>query len=405
MAPYDRATYYKSSFTVIWPLIILALIGFFSGLYTIDRINRDFYRDIFTFTRVIIYFFFGILLSKYVRDLSTFYKCFAIFVLLASIRHLSAAAVAIQNFSSFNQYRHASGLTNFDEAIILGIFISAFFNWSLRRLLGKIGFAYKAISWIILISFMAYFSRTMILTLIILIFFMADTLNVRKFSYPKNKRIFSAVIMIAVVFTSLSFLAAANPSNVLLKTLVEKFERSSEEVFWNAEANATATVQEIQDNWRGYEAYQGIMMFNDGTTVQQFFGHGFGSLVDLGIFMLLSGIEWDKVPILHNGYVFIVVKCGLVGLLFYLLFLYRIGFSKIRNDEFDDLELYYSYQMLSGLSLLTLLNTFTVTGLFNPIGATMPVLFGFFWGRVQRRKAELLSRVTNHEFSEALVLN
>lgn len=405
VAPYDRATYYKSFFAVIWPLFVLLMIGFFSGLNNVDYINRDFSRDLFAFARGIICLFFGILLSKYVSNIATFYKCFVIFILFASLQHLSLVAANIHNFGSFNTYRKSTGMTNFDEAILLSLFFSALFNSRLRQLLGKRNFVYKMITAVILISFITYFSRTMVLTLVVLIFFMADTINVRRISYPKNRRIFSAIIIIAVLFTSLSLLAAANPSNILLRTFIEKFQRSSEEVFWNAEANATATMRDIQNNWRGYEAYQGLMKFREGTNAQQFFGYGFGALVDLGIYMLLGAVEYDQVPFLHNGYVYLLVKCGIIGVVFYLLFLYLIGFSKIRSDDFEDAELYYYYQMLSGLSCITLINTFTFFGLFNPnpLGATVPILFGFFWGCIQRRKIALRLNDNSAESTDTLV--
>ena len=229
--PYDRAKYYKSGLTVVWPLLVLALIGFFSGINNFDYLNRDFYRDIFAFSRVIMYFIFGILLSKYVRNLATFYKSFSVFVLLASIEHLSLVAGAISHFNSLDHYRKATGMTNFDEAIVLSLVISALFNRHLRQLLKKRSLTNRVITIVILISFLTYFSRTMIVTLLVLIFFMSDALNIRRLLYFKNRRIFSAVLIVALLFTSLHFLASGNSSGVLLKAFVAKFQRSSEEIF------------------------------------------------------------------------------------------------------------------------------------------------------------------------------
>lgn len=58
-----------------------------------------------------------------------------------------------------------------------------------------------------------------------------------------------------------------------------------------------------------------------------FFGEGLGALVDLGLFESLTRDPRDAVrfiPIFHNGYVFVLVKAGLVGIALYLLVLTRL---------------------------------------------------------------------------------
>jgi O-antigen ligase len=101
--------------------------------------------------------------------------------------------------------------------------------------------------------------------------------------------------------------------------------------------------------------------------------------------MQLAGEDYDQVPIMHNEYVMLLVKSGVVGLVLYLVFLYGIGFKKVQELR-DNSESYYCYQMLSALSVISLLNTYTGFGLIGLTGVTVPVIMGFFHGNIQRQK-------------------
>jgi hypothetical protein len=168
--------------------------------------------------------------------------------------------------------------------------------------------------------------------------------------------------------------------------LIQKFENVPKEISWDRERNLHAKKEEIQDNWRGYEAYQGMMKYEDGDALQQVFGFGFGARVDLGLIMKLGGKDYEDVPILHNEYVMLLVKTGVVGLLLYLVFLYTLGFTRLKKRDIDNQEVYYSYQMLSALSVVMLLNTYIGFGLLDPANQAIPIFLGFFWGNIQRNR-------------------
>jgi hypothetical protein len=50
---------------------------------------------------------------------------------------------------------------------------------------------------------------------------------------------------------------------------------------------------------------------------------------------------------------------------------------------------YYSYQMISALSVVMLLNTFIGFGLLDPANQAIPIFIGFFWGNIQRNKTRV----------------
>jgi hypothetical protein len=95
-----------------------------------------------------------------------------------------------------------------------------------------------------------------------------------------------------------------------------------------------------------------------GNQLQHIAGFGFGSRVDLGLTIKLGGEPMSTIPILHNGYVMLLVKCGWIGVLLYMIFLYRLGIKRKSGD-------FYCLQFLSALVLATIVNTFSVAGLLN----------------------------------------
>lgn len=392
---HDRAVYYKSAFAILWPVLLLSLIGLLSGLIYLFDLTRDFYRDIFAFLGVTVYFIAGILLSKYVKGFDTLFKGFSIVVVLSSVMHIGQVVQNFGHFESLQHYRWATGMTNINEALLLSLFFACLFNKNMRDLIPRQPGFIRIMIAVILISFMLYFSRTMIIALIVLTFFLSDFINVRYFFSVRNRRLpYAALCIILLTFFS-AFVFSLLPSNGYVVSLVEKFEQIPEEIFWDAKNSYVAALTDINSNWRGYEASQGYKKFSNGNDLQKLFGYGFGALVDLELSIRLAGKQYEKIPILHNGFVFLLIKCGLAGLICYLVFLYRIGFSKLKEFANKDIELYCLYQMLSGLSVVVLLNTFTMTGLFNPGNASIPILIGLIVGLIRRRELEITEKQEN----------
>jgi len=380
IAPLDDAAVYNASYSKILPVILLVVIGIIGG---IDDRNKDFYRDIFIFSKIIVYFLGGLLLGKYLNNFASFFKYFYIIAFVSALNHILLIATHLGSIYSLDTIRFVAGYGNEIEGVIVGIIISAYFNKNLKNIIGDAG--NKIMTTIIFLSFLVYFSRTLIVASVIIPIFLTGMINIRYLLSSKNVKILMVPIVMVIVFFLLSYVASLQSSGSPLERLVDKFEEAPQEVGWNAQKNATATKEEIQDHWRGYEAYQGLLKYFEGSRIQKLFGYGFNTRVDLGITMKLAGEDYNEVPILHNEYVTLLVKCGVIGLLLYLTFLYRLGFQKIRYADKDS-EVYYCCQMLSALSILSLLNTYIGFGLLDPTNATSPLLLGFFYGNIQRQR-------------------
>ncbi len=379
----DNTKVYTSSFSTLLPFLLLIIVGFLAGL---DHTDKDLFRDVFIFSKNIIYFITGIALSRYIKDFNTFFTYFLTLAFASSLIHIGLILTHLHSISSLETIREVAGYANSVEGIALSLFLSQLFSKNFRNLTGGFNLKDKIMSFIITISFLLYFSRALTLLIVVVLFFLTDTLYIRKIFSRKNSKLFKSLILILVLVYLISLISKLLPANSPVRTLVEKFENIPDEITWNAKKNSEATKEEIQKNWRGYEAYQGMFKFNRGNDLQKAFGFGFGERVNLGIIMKLENKDFETVPILHNEYVTLLVKSGIVGLLLYLFFLYKIGCVKIKYEKDNHPELYYSYQMLSALSIVSLLNTYIGFGLLDPTNAAIPIFLGFFWGNIQRNK-------------------
>lgn len=379
----DRFIFYKSTVNLLLPLILLIVIGLFAGL---RNSKIDYLRDIIIFGRNIVFIIAGIALSKYIKNTAHFFQYFLIVAFLASLVHIARIGIHLGEITSLQTIRTYAGFSNSVEGIILAIAVSCMLSKKYRELIGKLKFVQKMMVLFIALSFFLYFSRTLVILLPVVCLFLCDSIYIRQILSPKNRRLFYFTMFTVSLLTILYFVSLMLPVNSPVRTLVEKFQNVPDEVTWSKERNLHASREEIQNNWRGYEAYQGMLKFNDGDRLEQIFGFGFGSRVDLGLIMKLGGKDYEDVPILHNEYVMLLVKTGIIGLLLYLAFLYMLGFSRIKRQEIENLEVYYSYQMISALSLIVVVNTYTGFGLLDPANQAIPIFIGFYLGNIQRNK-------------------
>lgn len=86
----------------------------------------------------------------------------------------------------------------------------------------------------------------------------------------------------------------------------------------------------INKQWRGYETYMAFSAASRDGLGPLLFGHGMSAYAPLGIFIELApGQMFDRTDVFHNGWSFIVLHSGLIGVALYIAFFFQLTSSPI----------------------------------------------------------------------------
>jgi hypothetical protein len=121
------------------------------------------------------------------------------------------------------------------------------------------------------------------------------------------------------------------------------------------------TEEDINTKYRGYESYMALKTYNSGTALNLLFGHGFEKNVDLETYVKLGGDDYRNIPIVHNGYIFQLLREGIIGLILTLIFLIKVLRIVAKSSVLNLLHLIIIGVILSLLFSNYLENTFFST--------------------------------------------
>ena len=346
-------------------ILCLGLHGIYSNsLYDVGK-------DIWYFSGPVIYISFGYLVferlgswERLVQPLTVIgaYSCLATIAVVISKRQELLATTSV------DAYRQIAGLGTF--LLVLPTVVLAL----MRHVgLGKIGLTRLMVVRIgtyalSIIAVLSVFSRTQMACLA---GGLVCTVNPR--FTPRRVRNYSAFLVGAAVLLALgSSMLHSDKAGGLLEAFVQKVGNTSSEV----EVHSYETFEDINLNWRGFEAARAAKTYAEFGDTEKVVGGGFGTMVDLGFAMKLgpTGEAFLFVPLLHNGYSELLVKTGMLGLILFILFCIQIAYMAFR--EFRQAG---KCARLNGFLLLWTLFVFaltqgTITGILNK-GALAPSLF------------------------------
>lgn len=219
-------------------------------------------------------------------------------------------------------------------------------------------------------------------------------------AFSRTLPIVAAILLVALVFPvtlrrAIAFVAAVtviagvvaagglNADSALRYRggdLLKKWTRVLDEL----EVKEYSTLSQINQNWRGHESARGIATWESGNPLQRIVGQGFGKSVDIGLFINLSVKEKSRyIPILHNGYVYLLVKTGVLGLAAYLWALIYMAVIGVRHARFEEPQVAALGRLLVALVLVFAVTTVAISGLFNkrelvPLAMFAGGLLGYF---------------------------
>jgi hypothetical protein len=348
-------------------ILCLGLHGIYSNsLYDVGK-------DLWYFSGPVVYISFGYLVferlgswQRLVQPLVVIgaYSCLVTIVGVVSNRDQLLATTTVED------YRHIAGLGTF--VLTLPAVLLVFMRHAGLPTIGVTRLTMVRAATYILstIAVLSLFSRT---SMVCMAAGLICTVNLR--FTPRRIRNYTAFLLGAAVLLALaSNMFHSDKVGVLLEAFVQKTANTSSEV----NVHSYESYEDINLNWRGFEAARAAKTYAEFGDGEKLVGGGFGTMVDLGFAMKLglgnNADSFEFVPLLHNGYMELLVKTGLLGLVLFILFCIQIAFMALQ--EFRQPE---KYAKLNGLLLLWTVFVFALTqeaisGILNK-GALAPNLF------------------------------
>ena len=258
---------------------------------------------------------------------------------------LTLPAAAIRSFAGTGYYVICLGV-----ALPLGAIAVPGLIPKRHRLLAAAAFLASAA------SLTLAFSRTLPIVVAILLIALVFPVT------PRRAVAFVAAIAVIAGVVAAGGLNADSALRYRGGDLLKKWSRVLDEL----EVKEYSTLSQINQNWRGHESARGIATWESGNPLQRIVGHGFGKSVDIGLFINLSVKEKSRyIPILHNGYVYLLVKTGLLGLAAYLWALIYMAAIGVRHARVEDPQVAALGRLLVALVLVFAATTVAISGLFN----------------------------------------
>jgi len=342
-------------FTVIL-LIIIAVIGFLSS-YGLKYPPFDVLKDVIYFIRPITILLASYFVVKRIKSKTYVFNVVIGIALFFAIKHLANILFHLPQIDSYVYLRGLGGKQNHIEIVAL-IFI---FFTPFKTPFKKYDKLLSALTTIIIFSsFILYLSRTMYIVLFI--FFLGH-----KGYLFLNRRLIKGLFL----FLILSIIIGVSISNVDtnrdskgFKAFMYKVQNSYGELFNSMDTSEIVNDRRLLwEHWRAYEAQKAIEQIGENGLKAWLIGLGFGSQIELDTYVLLEGKRFTEVPSIHNGFVNVLFKTGIIGFIFYISFIIFI-FINHQKFRYSNSNILFN-KLLVATSLYMFFNSFVITGFFR----------------------------------------
>jgi len=350
-----------SQFLLLIGILLVGCIGTLLYKYKLYNTVKDIAHFVKPITGILIGYFF----YRRINDFRLFVKTVVIAGVISAIIHFIIIALFVDlgagTVESIRKYTR----DNFLELFSL-FFIACYAKFQQDRLFTKTYMLYAVII-LLTLSSILYFSRTMIVVAIFMVLSM--------FGYTRITSRTIKIIAVLVVAVGLlySYLYSANirRGRPGIEGFLYKVKMAPEEMF-KTKIDRT-NHKKLWDHWRGYEAGRAIALMNEHPS-SYIFGTGHGSLVNLKFFAPLTGDDKGirYISELHNGYMYILYKTGIIGIFLYLLLLGKWYMRIYRDQSFANIA-------ISAIGIIFLVTTLTITGIYNNRDIIIFILGGLIY--------------------------
>lgn len=320
-----------------------------------------FIRDITYLLKPVIGFLLGYQLCK--RNFQNAFKLIVSTGVFIAICHIIVILTAIFVFKAFtvaDLRLHSGYFSDYEIYTVVIILFHKHFqlNYSRKKyliLLSIVGFS----------AFM-YLARTNFIQFVILVLGLKGYLVLNK----KSITIIGSILLVAV--SSYFLIVSTNPrrnaegvEGFLYKIKVAPMEPFKTKI--NRE-----DYKDFNDNYRSYENIMTIRQVSRDGILPVLFGKGLGSQIDLKQEVYLGDMKLRFISILHNGFMIVFLKSGLLGIFFYLFTIFYF-FNSVKSES----EIIHSINLLFiGTGVFLFISNWVFLGFYN-LTETKSILIGF----------------------------
>ena len=366
-----------TKFYGMYPYIIWIVVMSIVGIATYE--SREVARDFFYFAPTVVLVILGFYLF-YTYEKKSIVKTFVLCGLINALHCILMFGLSLGEIKVMQDIRDIFNCEIYEMCMITLVLAIYIFD-NERVVFGKV---MDVVLFILFIGIILMsFSRSVWVDMVVGIA-LVIILNLI-FRARKAKTYLKTSIIIIVAALSVIFIYTAAPSHII-NDYNAKIEKTSDEI---NERQSFKTIEDASNSWRGYEAYCATKQWKKSPSINQLFGSGLGK----PIYVKFVPYAWAEkgmvkghdIPLLHNAYYTMLVKGGIVGIIFMLLFcLYPlyIGIKSIKRNGFNDEAL-----ILITLPIALLVQAYVVRGLIvqHP-NIVWGVLIGWFCGYVKKEE-------------------
>ena len=342
------------------PFFVVFLIALFVMFFH-NYENYYIIRDVTYLLKPVIGFFIGYQVCK--NSSHNTFKLLINTALIIAIIHILVVAFAFvfYRISTVHQIREYGGYFSDYEVYILIILIF-YKNFQLDYSRNQ---RYLLIA-IIGFSVFLYLARTNFLQLLILSVAMKDYFKITKTSI----KVFISIILVSVIGYSSVLYINPKRNGEGVEGFLYKIKVAPSETFKTKIKRND--YKDFNDHYRAYENIMTVRQVSNGGISDVLFGKGLGSRIDLRQKVYLGDMRLRFISILHNGFMIVFLKSGLLGL---SIFLYTIYYffkrKKSSNEIVNTINL-----LFIGTGVFLILSNWVFLGFYNLID-TKTILIGF----------------------------
>lgn len=358
----------RYSFTILKQVACYIAILFLALLVMFFHNYQTYYiiRDITYLLKPIFGLLIGYQLCK--KNSNNFFKLILNTGLIAAILHITIVifSVIVYKATSVNEIREYGGyFSDFETyALIIVLFYKKF----------EINFTRKKVLFYTIIigfSVFLYLARTNFIQFIVLFLALKGYFRVTK----KSLIIVGSMTALLIVGYSAVYYSYPKRNGKGFEALLYKIKIAPIEPF-KTKINRDDW-RDFNDNYRSYENIMTIRQMTSSGYLPMIFGKGIGSKVDLKQKVYLGNMELRYISFLHNGFMTVFLKTGLLGILIYF-FSISLFFRKVKSEK----KIVQSLNLLFvGSGIFLLISSWVFMGFYNLLDSKSMLLGGLLYYR------------------------